>query len=276
MKNIIDLKSIIIGVLGTTLVFVSMAATNQKGYPENIVAKSFVLVNDSGDSLAVIGQKFDNQPMFYLLNKGKVTTVLGNDGTGNGFFEIYNKNQTLAIGTGVTENYGWLATYNDGKVTTGLGTDETGSGTIEVYNKDGKVTAGVINGWILTLNNDGKVTTGLGTDETGSGTIEVYNKDENLAIRLSVGNHGGGIQTLNKDMNVATSLHVAENGGGTVYTYYKDGKTQASMYGPSFQVYNNNGNQISYMGLDVKGSGMIELQDINGSSYYNLNSINKK
>jgi len=235
MKNIIDLKSIIIGVLGTTLVFVSMAATNQKGYPENIVAKSFVLVNDSGDSLAVIGQKFDNQPMFYLLNKGKVTTFLGNDGTGNGFFEIYNKNQTLAIGTGVTENYGWLATYNDGKVTTGLG-----------------------------------------TDETGSGTIEVYNKDENLAIRLSVGNHGGGIQTLNKDMNVATSLHVAENGGGTVYTYYKDGKTQASMYGPSFQVYNNNGNQISYMGLDVKGSGMIELQDINGSSYYNLNSINKK
>ena len=102
MKSI-DIKSVIIGILGTILVFVSIGATDK--------------------------------------NLGDITvnsiTVM-DDGSG-GFISTSNEDgkQTSFLGTG-EEGFGFLRTFNaDGKETSYLGTGEGGGGFLVTNNKLG-------------------------------------------------------------------------------------------------------------------------------------------
>jgi len=127
MKSI-DIKSVIIGVLGTILVFVSIGAKSQYEHLSDIVCNSItVLDNGTGGYI-----KISN-------SDGKQTSYLGTAENGDGFLTTFNSDgkKTTFLGTAKEGGFGFLTTFNDGKQTTFLGTSEGGSGILETFNKHG-------------------------------------------------------------------------------------------------------------------------------------------
>ena len=127
MKSI-DIKSVIIGVLGTILVFVSIGAKSQYDHLSDIVCNSItVLDNGTGGYI-----KISN-------SDGKQTSYLGTAENGDGFLTTFNSDgkKTTFLGTAKEGGFGFLTTFNDGKETTFLGTSEGGSGILETFNKHG-------------------------------------------------------------------------------------------------------------------------------------------
>ena len=103
MKKL-DIRSVLIGVLCTALVFVLIGATSQSENLGDIVVNSIQVLDD---------------------------------GTG-GFISTHNADgiQTSYLGTGEGGG-GYLKTYADGKETSFLGTSEGGFGFLKTFNKHG-------------------------------------------------------------------------------------------------------------------------------------------
>ena len=126
--KIIDIKSVIIGVLGTILVFVSIGAKSQYEHLSDIVCNSItVLDNGTGGYI-----KISN-------SDGIQTSYLGTAENGDGFLTTFNSDgkKTTFLGTAKEGGFGFLTTFNEGKETTFLGTSEGGSGILETFNKHG-------------------------------------------------------------------------------------------------------------------------------------------
>ena len=127
MKSI-DIKSVIIGVLGTILVFVSIGAKSQYEHLSDIVCNSITVLDDGTGGYIKISN-----------SDGKQTSYLGTAENGDGFLSTFNSDgkKTTFLGTAKEGGFGFLTTFNDGKETTFLGTSEGGSGILETFNKHG-------------------------------------------------------------------------------------------------------------------------------------------
>jgi len=127
MKSI-DIKSVIIGVLGTILVFVSIGAKSQYEHLSDIVCNSITVLDDGTGGYIKISN-----------SDGKQTSYLGTAENGDGFLTTFNSDgkKTTFLGTAKEGGFGFLTTFNDGKETTYLGTSEGGSGILETFNKHG-------------------------------------------------------------------------------------------------------------------------------------------
>ena len=127
MKRI-DIKSVIIGVLGTILVFVSIGAKSQYEHLSDIVCNSITVLDDGTGGYIKISN-----------SDGKQTSYLGTAENGDGFLTTFNSDgkKTTFLGTAKEGGFGFLTTFNDGKQTTYLGTSEGGSGILETFNKHG-------------------------------------------------------------------------------------------------------------------------------------------
>ncbi len=127
MKSI-DIKSVIIGVLGTILVFVSIGAKSQYEHLSDIVCNSITVLDDGTGGYIKISN-----------SDGKQTSYLGTAENGDGFLTTFNSDgkKTTFLGTAKEGGFGFLTTFNDGKQTTFLGTSEGGSGILETFNKHG-------------------------------------------------------------------------------------------------------------------------------------------
>ena len=126
--KIIDIKSVIIGVLGTILVFVSIGAKSQYEHLSDIVCNSITVLDDGTGGYIKISN-----------SDGKQTSYLGTAENGDGFLTTFNSDgkKTTFLGTAKEGGFGFLTTFNDGKQTTYLGTSEGGSGILETFNKHG-------------------------------------------------------------------------------------------------------------------------------------------
>ena len=127
MKKL-DIRSVLIGVLATALVFVLIGATSQSGNLGDIVVNS-IKVLDDGTGGFISTHNAD----------GEKTSYLGTALDGSGRLKTFNADgiQTSYLGTG-TNGIGKLSTYNaDGKETSYLGTGIDGSGQLSTYNKHG-------------------------------------------------------------------------------------------------------------------------------------------
>jgi len=126
--KIIDIKSVIIGVLGTILVFVSIGAKSQYEHLSDIVCNSITVLDDGTGGYIKISN-----------SDGKQTSYLGTAENGDGFLTTFNSDgkKTTFLGTAKEGGFGFLTTFNDGKETTFLGTSEGGSGILETFNKHG-------------------------------------------------------------------------------------------------------------------------------------------
>ena len=127
MKSI-DIKSVIIGVLGTILVFVSIGAKSQYEHLSDIVCNSITVLDDGTGGYIKISN-----------SDGKQTSYLGTAENGDGFLTTFNSDgkKTTFLGTAKEGGFGFLTTFNDGKQTTYLGTSKGGSGILETFNKHG-------------------------------------------------------------------------------------------------------------------------------------------
>jgi len=126
--KIIDIKSVIIGVLGTILVFVSIGAKSQYEHLSDIVCNSITVLDDGTGGYIKISN-----------SDGKQTSYLGTAENGDGFLTTFNSDgkKTTFLGTAKEGGFGFLTTFNEGKETTFLGTSEGGSGILETFNKHG-------------------------------------------------------------------------------------------------------------------------------------------
>ena len=127
MKSI-DIKSVIIGVLGTILVFVSIGAKSQYEHLSDIVCNSITVLDDGTGGYIKISN-----------SDGKQTSYLGTAENGDGFLSTFNSDgkKTTFLGTAKDGGFGFHTTIKDGKETTYLGTSEGGSGILETFNKHG-------------------------------------------------------------------------------------------------------------------------------------------
>ena len=150
MKSI-DIKSVIIGVLGTILVFVSIGAKSQYEHLSDIVCNSITVLdngtggyikisNSDGKQTSYLGTAENGDGFLSTSNSdGKQTSYLGTAENGDGFLTTFSSDgkKTTFLGTAKEGGFGFLTTFNDGKETTFLGTSEGGSGILETFNKHG-------------------------------------------------------------------------------------------------------------------------------------------
>jgi hypothetical protein len=133
MKKL-DIRSILIGVLCTALVFVLIGAKSQNENLGDIVVNSIKVLDDgTGGFLKTYNAD------------GIQTSYLGTGEEGIGFLKVMNEGnittynadgiQTSYLGTG-EGGIGFISTYNaDGIKTSYLGTAVEGSGKLQTYNK---------------------------------------------------------------------------------------------------------------------------------------------
>lgn len=136
--NKLDIKSVIIGILGTVLVFVSIGAANQDKNFGNITVSSLTVLDENKFPSVIIETIPNNGGLIYIRNsKGGLTSHIGVSGNYGGYIGTYNSDgkQTSTLGTGESGG-GHLSTFNsDGKQTSFLGTDGDGGGHLETFNK---------------------------------------------------------------------------------------------------------------------------------------------
>ena len=101
MKNI-DIKSVMIGVLGTLLIFVSMGATARERHLGNITVNSIKILDDgTGGFLST-----------YNAN-GEMTSYLGTDVDGNGVIGVHASDGIENAHIGSDKNQNGVIELND-------------------------------------------------------------------------------------------------------------------------------------------------------------------
>ena len=127
MKSI-DIKSVIIGILGTILVFVSIGATDKN--LGDITVNSITVMDDgSGGFISTLNAD------------GKQTSYLGTAAEGGGQLRTYNADgtQTSYLGT-AEEGFGFLTTNNKHGVRVGyFGSGNSQDGLIGVFDRYGDI-----------------------------------------------------------------------------------------------------------------------------------------
>lgn len=172
MKKI-DFKSLIIGVLATTLLFITVGAKSQVDNLGDIVVNSITVKNNGeGGYIALLN------------TANELVGALGGDDIGGAHLQLFNAKgaQTAFVGSAVDQsgliqtnhidgtisNYiggGTFKTYNfdlRGIETGYFGTGIDGSGAIKTYNAKGEITGffgtGKYNeGWAFLYNNQGDI-----------------------------------------------------------------------------------------------------------------------
>jgi hypothetical protein len=112
MKRMIDVKSLVIGVLATALFFTIVGAKSKNTNFDTITAKKIKIVNSEGKTVADLGSVLGKRSLF-----------------------IYNKEKNV-VGLRINEEEGFDIHNKEGKRVAGLrGSKE---GVLDIYNKHGK------------------------------------------------------------------------------------------------------------------------------------------
>ena len=115
MKKL-DIKSVLIGVLATALVFVLIGATSPNKNLGDIVVNSINVLDENGNSVV-------------WLNADEEGGMIG----------VRNTDGKTVIGLGGAEDGGMLLISNsDGKTVAGLGVDGAGGGALKTFNTHNK------------------------------------------------------------------------------------------------------------------------------------------
>ena len=131
MKSI-DIKSVIIGVLGTILVFISIGATGLN--LGDIEVRSISIKNSYGKEVGWWGSSTNGFGFLETMDAdGKQTVYLGTSEDGGGLLETKtNGNKTAYLGGGALKTYD-----TNGKEIVSLGLGKHGGGFLEIKNEHG-------------------------------------------------------------------------------------------------------------------------------------------
>ncbi len=138
--KILDIRSVLIGVLCTALVFVLIGAKSQDKNLGDITVNSIRVVNNDGKIVAALDADEDGGRLDILNNDGKIVAALDADEDG-GRLDILNNDGKIVAALDADEDGGRIDILNnDGKVVAGLVTGE-GGGKLDIYNKHEKLVA---------------------------------------------------------------------------------------------------------------------------------------
>jgi len=156
MKKI-DIKSVIIGVLGTALIFVSMGAKQKQVFDDIYVNRIHIM--DENDEVGLIGASGGSTVMMFNNNKGKQSVMMG---IMNGVPGIIMKN-------------------SKDEVVNSIGVDKLGNGSMKVYTSKGIKAAQLGTspyggGFIAAGSHKNKEVSVLTADENGDGMIFLYDR----------------------------------------------------------------------------------------------------
>jgi len=147
-------------------------AIESETIPDVIKAKKFVVVNDKGEPMVVIGNSKIGGIIFITDKDGKLTACIGNSEYG-GKMEILNKDDEMVFSVSSNKEGGFM----------------------EISNKDGKRVFNVSNnkkGGMMFINDkDGKFTTIIAIGEYG-GEMVIFNKTSEGIILLDIDEYGNG------------------------------------------------------------------------------------
>jgi len=185
MKKAIDIKSLIIGILVTALVFTIIGARGKNSANfDTITAKAIRIVNQKGKVAAILASNSEGNGLEIRNGKGKIMADLFNHPLGTDLF-VYTEEGKPSVRLGSLLG-GYLKIYNrEGKIVVQLeGVWEEGS--IYVFNKKGESVAKLssvngegglcVKGGVYIENQHGKPVVALAPTEDGDGAIALFDR----------------------------------------------------------------------------------------------------
>ena len=134
MKKI-DIKSIIIGVLGTALIFVTMGATKQNNEFGDISVKSIKVLDENGRTVTHIHSDKTGGVLAMASSKGDMVIGIAASEYGGDLF-LYNNDGNAVVMLSADEFGGSLDILTpESKSGVQLGITEGGGGGINIFNK---------------------------------------------------------------------------------------------------------------------------------------------
>lgn len=133
----VDVKSIIIGALSATLIFVIMGNTNSY---DDITCKSLTVVNSDGEGIIYLQKGDKGGYVVTYNNSGKLTTYIGTNTEAAGHMKTFNAygDESCFIGTN-TSDAGQMQAFNAGGTNTVYcGTASDGGGMLRLKDKGGE------------------------------------------------------------------------------------------------------------------------------------------
>lgn len=146
MKKVIDIKSVVIGVLLAIIFFTAVGAKNKNNAKfDTITAKEIKIVSPEGKTIANLGSLGGEGHLRILNKEGEIVAILGSV-NGKGVLNICNicsKEQKLVAELSSSNGEGYLTIFSkEGKPAAILGSLE-GEGSLGIYNKHNKEVASI-------------------------------------------------------------------------------------------------------------------------------------
>ncbi|ODS29971.1 MAG: hypothetical protein SCARUB_04926 [Candidatus Scalindua rubra] len=211
MKSV-DIKSVLIGVLCTALVFVLIGAKSQSENLGDIIVDSVTVLNKDGLELCKMEGGWDGGSIELNSSDGKKGVALfASPLFGGRIATLYDDYVTSKLGAELFNGKGGgvLECYNvNNNKTATLGTDHVGNGSLEMFNEKGKRTVHLATdqygeeyaGNLSLSNTYGKTIVYIGTprgrDQGQDGIFLLRNKNGKLSVGIS-SQLGGHLETYN-------------------------------------------------------------------------------
>ena len=180
MKKVIDIKSLIIGVLVTALAFTIIGARGKNSANfDTITAKTIRIVNQKGEVAAILTSSSSATILSLYSGEGKPRVMLGCTNIG-GALVINNQHD---------------------KMVAGLASTDAGGGQLLINNQHGKIVAtlqshGAGGGALVINNQHDKAVVTLESSYAGSGGLWINNQHGKEVVRLESNKNGDGMIVL--------------------------------------------------------------------------------
>ena len=235
MKRLIDVKSLVIGVLATALFFTIVGAKSRNDANFNtITAKGIKIVNPEG------------KPVAYLWSY-----------KGGGGLDIFNKhgNQVVSVQSNKDSEGVIYVDNKEGKTVAILKATKEGEGIFAISNKEGTPVAFLASvkgeGGLGIYNKHGKKVADLGSNKEGGGMLGIYNKEGKDVAMLTSDKEGEGIFAISNKEGTPVAFLSSKKGGG-MFSIYGGG---------SLNIFNKHGKRVATVQANKKSDGAIYLCD---------------
>ena len=276
MKKVIDIKSLIIGVLVTALVFTIIGARGKNSANfDTITAKAIRIVDQKGKVVAILASNSEGNRLEIRNGKGKIMADLINVPflTALTLYSAEEKPvcELVSVFLGELGLYGGLHLYNQhGKKVVTLVSTEAEGGALYINNQHGKeiVMLGSTEdegGGLFICNQHGKKVATVQSHKAGGGALGIFNQHGKAVAGLVSYEARGGLYLYNQHGKEVATLQSTEGGGG-LWINNQHGKEVIQLSpckagGGGLWINNQHGKRVITVQSDKDGDGAIALFD---------------
>lgn len=251
MKSL-DVRSIIIGMLSTVILFMTVGMRQTVTNMGDIAVSSITVIGENDEKALFIGSGGGGNGYLKTYNKyGKTSAYLGTGGGGTGGFKIYNRDgKTLAFISGSKEGRGFIEISNSkGDPAAKLLADDNDSGQLSLNDSDGNIT----------FDSENAMTGDASLGDVTVNSLSVIDGENGLKVYLGVDDEKNGYLRV---------THEIED-----YYYPSDEpdielNTFGDISVKSITITDSDNNTKAFLGLDDEQNGQLKLSDTETESVY--------